>query len=98
MISKTAARKLCQMYLDETLTVYLRDMNIVTVNQEQSEVKISPMVEGYVIDIDQDHIHLGLPDGSVLKSIPHSSVGLIEMSFVAQMIDADMPTSDEEVH
>ena len=99
MISKIALRKLRDIYLDEQITIYLRDMNIVTVNEQQGEVKISPMVEGLVIDIDQDYYYLGLPDGSILKTIPHATVGLVEITFQGgQLTDADLPTSDEEIH
>lgn len=99
MTSKSAVRKLREIYLDETITIYLREMNIVAVNESQGEVKISPMVEGYVIDIDQDFFYLGLPDGSILRTIPHATVGLIEMSFVGEvMLDQDMPGSEDDVH
>lgn len=98
MISKNAVKKLLEIYLDEQITIYLRDMNIVTVNEAQGEVKISPMVEGYVIDIDENFFYLGLPDGSILKTIPHETAGLIEMSTVTQFITEDMPTEEDDVH
>lgn len=99
MISKNAVRKLIEIYLDENITIYLRDMNIVTVNESQGEVKISPMIEGLVIDIDQDFFYLGLPDGSIMKTVPHETVGLIEMAFTGgDLIDMDMPTNEDDVH
>ena len=99
MTSKTAVRKLREIYLDENVVIYLREMNIVTVNEEQQEVRISPVVEGYVIDIDQDFVYLGLPDGSVLRTIPHTTVGMIEMSSVEEtFVTEDMPDIDDEVH
>lgn len=98
MISKNAVQKLLEIYLDETVTIYLRDMNIVTVNEAQGEVKISPMIEGYVIDIDLDFFYLGLPDGSILRTIPHATVGLIEMSAINQFISEDMPTDGDIIN
>lgn len=98
MTSKSAVRKLLEIYLDENITIYLREMNIVTVNEAQGEVKISPMIEGYVIDIDQDFFYLGLSDGSVLRTIPHATVGLIEMTAEQQFVNEDMATDEDEVH
>lgn len=99
MISKIALRKLREIYLDENITIYLRDMNIVTVNEQQGEVKISPMIEGYVVDIDQDFYYLGLPDGSVIKTVPHDTTGLVEITFAGgEMLDLDMPAPDEDIH
>jgi hypothetical protein len=98
MISKLAAKRIFEIYVDEMVTVYLRDMNIISVAENQQEVKISPMVEGLVVDVDTEYIYLGMPDGSILKTIPHQSVGLIEITFVAELIDADMAQSDDEVH
>lgn len=98
MTSKSAVRKLRQIYLGETITIYLREMNIVTVNEAQGEVKISPMIEGHVIDIDQDFFYLGLPDGSVLRTIPQASVGLIEMTAINQFIDEDLPTDEDTIN
>lgn len=98
MISKNAVHKLRKIYLDENITIYLRDMNIVTMSESQQEVKVSSMVEGYVIDIDTDFYYLGLPDGSIIRTVPHSTIGLIELTFAGgQMIDADIPIN-EDIH
>lgn len=101
MTSKNAVRKLREIYLDENIVIYLRDMNVVTINETQGEVKISAMIEGYVIDIDQDYFYLGNTDGHVLKTVPHDTIGLIELGVTAeeQMMSAlEMPEADEDVH
>jgi hypothetical protein len=98
MISRTAAKRIFEIYVDEIVTIYLRDMNVVSVNESQQEVKISPMIEGLLIDVDTEYIYLGLEDGSILRSIPHATVGLIELSTLMSMIDQEMPDVGDEVH
>ncbi len=61
-------------------------------------MRVSTMADGLVIDIDEDFVHLGLPDGSITRSIPHESVGLMEIQFMeGSMDDSDFPF-DEDVH
>lgn len=99
MISKTAARRLRDIYLNEMIIIYLRDISIVVPDEQHGSVKIAAQLDGIVIDIDQEYIYLGLPDGSVLKTVPHSSVGLIEVgSMIDDLINDDMPTDAEDVH
>ena len=98
MISKTAVHKLLEIWLDENIIIYLRDMNVVAVNEAQGEVKISAMIEGYVIDIDQDYFYLGSSSGEIVKTIPHLSVGLIEIGVEASLINSEAPSSEDEVH
>ena len=84
MISKQAVKKLREIYLSELVTVYLKDMNIVSTNEEGTQVNISPMLDGILIDI--------------LRTIPHSTVGLIEISTTSgDLMDSDMVT-DGDVH
>lgn len=97
MIPKTSVKTLLELYMDEVISIFLRDMHVVTANEEGNEIRISSAVEGYVIHIDQTHIHLGLEDGTITKSIPHETVGLIEIQFSGQMMDQDMAV-DEDVH
>lgn len=80
------------------VSIFLKDMNIVTVNEDAQEIKISMAVEGYVINIDSDFFYLGLPDGSITKSIPHTSVGLVEIQFSGTMMDGDIPMRDEDIN
>lgn len=99
MTSKNAVRKLREIYLDENVIIYLRDMNVVAVNESQGEIKISPMLEGYVVDVDQDYVYLGLPDGTILKTIPHATIGLIEVALTAEeMLSTEMAGTEDEVH
>lgn len=98
MISKNAVRKLREIYLDETITIYLREMSIVTVNESQGEVSMSPLIEGYFIDVDQDFIYLGVPDGTIFRTIPHATVGLMEITEINQFISEDMPTDEDIIN
>lgn len=98
-ISKTAAKKLFNIYVDEHINVFLRDMNVVTVNEEQGEVKISMVADGYCIDVDQDFIYLGLPDGTITKTISHNLGQFIEIAFSGgELLDNDFPTDDMEIN
>lgn len=96
-LSKTAVKRLLEAFIDEQVSIFLRDMNVVTVSEDQGEIKISMVIEGYVIDIDADMIYLGLPDGSVTRIVPHSSVGLMEIQFQGETLDMDIPV-DGDVH
>jgi hypothetical protein len=88
-----------EIYLDESIVVYLKDLNIVTITEDQQEMKVTPMVDGYVVDIDNEFIYLGLPDGLILKTIPHSSVGLIEIMLEPEMmIDLELPNEGDDIH
>jgi hypothetical protein len=99
MTSKNAVRKLLEIYLDENIIIYLRDMNVVAINESQGEVKISAMIEGYVVDIDQDYFYLGSSsDGVIVKTIPHHTIGLIELAVEASPLNSDMAEHDEDVH
>lgn len=97
-ISKVALKKLREIFLDENVTFYMKDINIVTVNEEGQEIKISAMSEGYVIDLDSCYFYVGLPDGTIMRTIPHESVAMTEIAFVGgQLTDEDVPL-DEDVH
>jgi len=99
MISKLAARRLRELFLDEFCSVYLRDMNVVTINEQQQEVKISPVAEGVIVDVCEEFIYLGLPNGEILKTIPHATVGMIELGLVtAGMEEMETAGDGEEVH
>ncbi len=98
-ISKDSAKNLREIFVDEFIIIYLKDMNVVTTDAEGQEFKISAMIEAYVIDIDMNFYYCGLPDGTVTKTVPHESIGLVEISMpMEQMISPDYPTPDEDVH
>ena len=97
-ITAAAARRLREIYLDQQVVVYLRDMNVVTVNEEHGEMKISAMAEGYVIDIDTNFVYLGLPDGTITRTINHDLAQMIEIAFGGELLDMDFATSDEDIH
>lgn len=99
-ISAKALKKLRNNFLDEEVIIYLKDMNVVTVNEEGQEISISAMTQAYIVDIDEDYIYTGLPDGTVTRVISHAIGPMIEISFPAdeQMMGIDMPTDESEVH
>lgn len=78
-ITAKAARKLKSVYIDEQVIIYLRDMTIATVDENNQEVKLTAMIEGYVVDIDQDFLYLGLPDGTITKTVAHELAQLVEL-------------------
>lgn len=97
-ITKNAVKTLKLIFLDELVTVYLKGMNVVTVNDDQQQVDITAMAQGYCLDIDQDYIYLGLPDGVITKSISHELAGIIEIEYMGNdLLDADIPL-DGDIH
>lgn len=99
VLSKSALKKLKEIFVDEMVTFYLRDLNVVSVNEENQEVKISAMSDGYVIDVDSNYYYVGLTDGTITRTIPHDTIAMTELTFAGgQLIDEDMPTNDDEVH
>lgn len=99
MISKAAAQRLLELYVGELIVVHLKNMNIVTTNENQEMIELSPMVEGFVVDIDRNFIYLGTADGMVLKTLTHDVVGIIEVNnLMEEMLSNDMPVSEGDVH
>jgi hypothetical protein len=98
-ITSKAAKKLRSIFLDTEVTIYLKDMNVVTVDEDQQEVKISAMAQGYVIDVDEEFFYLGLPDGTVTRILAHDLAQMVELMFEgSEYMDEDMPSPDEDVH
>jgi hypothetical protein len=97
-ITAKAAKKLRGVFLDEEVTIYLKDMNVVTVDEHAGEMRISAMAQGYVIDIDEDFYYLGLPDGEITRTVGHDTAQMVEILFVAQQMDEDMVGPDEDIH
>lgn len=98
-IAAKAAKKLRSIFLDTEVTIYLRDMNVVTVDESQQEMKISAMAQGYVVDIDEEYYYLGLPDGTITRTIGHDLAQMVEIMFEAsEFMDGDFPTQDEDIH
>jgi hypothetical protein len=99
MISKVAVKKLRDLYLDQMVTIYLKDMNVVTVDENSQEIGITAMRQGYVLDICQNYFYLGLPDGTITTTIAHELAQMVEIEFAgSELFDTDMPSSEDEVH
>lgn len=96
-LSKASVKLLSESYLGQQVVVFLKDLNITTFDEEAGEARISMAIDGIVVEIDADFLHLGLPDGSITRSIPHTSVGLIEIMFTAETLDMDLPV-DGDIH
>lgn len=98
-ITAKAAKKLRNIFLDTDVTVFLRDMNVVSVDENQQEVKISAMVQGYCIDIDENFYYLGTPDGEITKTVNHDIAQMVEVMYlVNDFLEQDLVGSDEDVH
>ena len=98
-ITAKAAKKLRGVFLDEEVTIYLKDMNVVTVDENAGEMRISAMAQGYVIDIDEDFFYLGLPDGEITRTINHETAQMVEITFTPDaFMDQDLVGPDEDVH
>ena len=98
-IAKSSVKKLLEIYLDEFVIIHLKDVNIVTVDENNNEVKISGMIEGYCLDIDSDYYYLGFPDGTITKTIGHETAQIVEIQIQNdEFLMHDMPQPDEDVH
>jgi transposase len=98
MINIKAVRKLRRIFLDEEVTIYLRDVNVVTVDEEGQQVKVTAMAQGYVLDIDENFYYLGLPNGTITRTINHDIAQMVEILFEAsEYMDSDIPL-DEDIH
>lgn len=97
-ITSKAAKKLRSIFLDEQVTIFLKDMNVVTIDENAQEMKITAMAQGYVVDIDEDFYYLGLPDGEITRIVSHELAQMVELMFAgSDIMDNDMPV-DEDVH
>lgn len=99
-ISKGTAKRLREIWLDEIIIIYLKGMNVTTVNESGEEIKISAMCDGYVVDIDEEYFYLGLEDGTVMKTIHHDTIGIVELADFGsnEFFNDNVPRPDEEVH
>lgn len=100
-ISKASLKRVRTHLLDEHVVIYLRDMNVVTAAPDGNEISITAMIEGYIIDIDEDFYYLGTPDGAITRVIPHELAGMVELAISEadqQMMAHGLPSEDEDVH
>ncbi len=95
-ISKNAAKKLRDLYLGQTVIIYLKNTQVpLPVND--SELTVSAMIEMFVLDVDEDYLYGGTPDGIVTKTVQHDLAGLIEiMNYESDY--AEFPGDGDEVH
>lgn len=96
-ISRKAMNTLMELYLGDSVILYLKGMNVV-IPSETGHMDISPMLQGVVMDVDETFLHLGNGD-MIQKSIFHENVGLIESMVIEDpMINFDMAASPEEIN
>lgn len=99
MISKSAAKKLRDIYKGQMITIFLTNMNIVTVTEEQQEISVTAMRSGFCIDVDQDYFYLGLPTGETTSTVKHELAQMVEIEFNgSDMLDFDFPETEGDVH
>jgi len=79
MTSKTI-KKLKDIFLEELVVFYLKEMKVAAYDEENEELKISGMVEGYVIDIDEDFYYLGNEEHDFEKVISHNVIAMVEIA------------------
>jgi len=96
-ISSKSVKKLKEQFLGQNVIVYLKDMNVVTVNEEGQELNITAMTEAHVVDIDQNYFYMGLPDGTITRIIQHEIAGMVELAF-DQDAEMQLPTDEDDVH
>lgn len=96
-LSKKATRTLLDLYMGDTVVLYLKGLNVV-VAHEEGQMDVTPMLTGICMDIDEAFIHLG--DGNMItKSIYHENVGLIESASSEEMlISPEMAINDSEIN
>lgn len=97
-ISKTAAKKLRDLYLGEIVIIHLRDLNLIIMDEQHGEVKVAPMIEETIFDIDEAFVYTGNVEVGVTKTIPHESIGLIEISLGLVGDFTATANSDEDIH
>jgi hypothetical protein len=97
MISKASVTRLREIFLGQEVVVYLREMNVVTVNEEGQEISISAMTTGHVIEVDESFYYLGTPDGEVTRTISHDVAQMVEIA-IQSGLELDFPTEEDEVH
>lgn len=75
-------------------------MNVVTVTPDGSELALSAMTEAYIVDMDENYLYLGLPDGTVTRVIQHEIAPMIEIAMSAedQVMAMELPGDGEDVH
>jgi hypothetical protein len=94
-ISKGAVQRLRETFLGEDVIFYLKDMNVVTVNDDGQEISIAAMTPGHVIDVDADFYYLGTPDGVITRTISHDVAQMVEIALEPGI---ELPSEDDEVH
>lgn len=99
-LTSKALKRMRAQFLDETVVIYLKGMDVVTVSPNGEEMSISAMTEAYVVDIDECYLYLGLPDGTVTRVISHEIAPMIELAMSAedQVMAMQLPGEGEDVH
>lgn len=97
-ITKSAVKNLISQYLDSLVVIHLKGMNVVVPNEE-GQMDISPMILGVFVDCDQDYVYLIDIETDSVKSLPHESVGLIELQVMDESgLTQEMPGVGEDIH
>lgn len=97
-ISKKAVKTLMDLYVGDHVILYLKGMNVLVTNEEAGQMDITAMLQGVVMDIDEEFIHLGNGD-MIHKSIYHENIGMIETLIIEEsLISLDMPENDTEIN
>ncbi len=98
-ISKSSAKKLREIFVGEEVTIFLKDMNVVTVDEEHGSMEITAMAQGHVVDICESYYYLGLPDGMITRTISHETAQMVEIMFIQDdFMDGGFPENEMEIN
>lgn len=98
-ISVEALKNLQDQFLNEEVIIYLNNMRVAIPDPENQQISVNAMVQGVFLNVDQDYIHMGLPDGTIIRSVKHDLAGMIEVLIPSSpLMDMNFPETDEEVH
>lgn len=98
-ITKDAVKTLKNSFVGCLVIIHLKDIVIPIIGPNEEDFDVNAMIDGFVVDIDQDFVYLGLEDGSILRAVPHASIGPIDIAMDNQpsLIDS-FPSDDQEIH
>lgn len=99
-LTSKSLKKLRELYLDELVTFYLKDLNV-PLPTEDGQIQVTAMIAGIVLDIDEMYYYVGDPHtGQFCRTIEHSAAPIVELASI-ETEEAMSPTGPEpldEIH
>lgn len=99
MTSKNV-KKLKELFLDELVVFYLKEMTVASFDENGDQMKISGMTDGFVVDIDEDYFYVGDDEGNIEKAINREVIAIVEIAKVMPEVfkHISLPEDDEDFH